>query len=116
MRDDPSGEVDKLALQGDLDAARIARGLSYFAARDYQHVNCANAGLATSWTRTSQTVHELVGRQFCLTQQSCKRPNPDFVVHRHHTALRATPHDDVTAGLANLYEAETLKGFDNCRT
>ena len=58
---------------------------------------------------------ELIGRNVCLAQDAGKRADFDLVMHRHYATFRSTSHDDVTAGLANLYEPEMLKSFDDGR-
>ena len=69
---------------------------------------------AAGWA-SSQRAGELVGRNIRLTQDARERADLHLAVHRHHTTVGATPHDDVAARLTNLCETEMLKGFDDCR-
>ena len=40
----------------------------------------------------------------------------DHAMHRHHAALYPAPQDYMAAELANSYETQTLKCFDDRRT
>ena len=62
---------------------------------------------------SSQRVNELVWRNVGLAQDARKSADFDLVMHRHYTAFGSTSHDDVAAGLANLYETEMFKSFDD---
>ena len=64
----------------------------------------------------SGDINEIVGRDFGLTQDSRECSDFDFAMHRNHAALWPAPHDYVATGLANFYETQTLKCFDDRRT
>ena len=66
------------------------------------------------WAPLTQRVHELFRRNLCLPQDTRKRSNFDLAMHWHYTAFGSTAHDDVATRLANPYETEMFKGFDNC--
>ena len=68
------------------------------------------------WAASSQRVNELVGRNVGLAQDAGKSADFDLIMHRHYAAFGSTPHDDVTAGLANLYETEMFKSVCDCHT
>ena len=65
-----------------------------------------------SWA-SSESVNEIFGRNVRLAQDAGQRSDFDLAVQRHYTTLGSAPHDDVAAGLSNLRETETLKGFDD---
>ena len=43
-----------------------------------------------------------------LAEQSRKSSDFDFAMHWNHAAFYTAPHDDVTTGLAKLYEPQTF--------
>jgi len=65
------------------------------------------------WASFSRDIDEIVGRDFGLTQDPRECSDFDLAMHRHHAALCPAPHDYVAAGLANSYETQTLKCFDD---
>lgn len=67
------------------------------------------------WASSSRYINEIVLRDFGLTQNPRESSDFDLAMHRHHAALWPAPHYNVATGLANPYETQTLKCFDDRR-
>lgn len=65
------------------------------------------------WAWSSQGRNEFFGGYVSLTENTRKRSDFDFAMHRNYTTLSTTPHDDMTAGLANFHEGQAFERSDD---
>ena len=61
----------------------------------------------------AQRPREFFCRNFRLTENACKRTDPDLIMHRYNATLRVAFHDQVASTLTHFVKTQALQGALN---